>query len=290
MCNFKTYAFVNHNNKQVSFGIQAMQNTFKPNRYNAAPHRHNFYTILLIKKGQGTHLIDFNTYTLGQHQVFFIAPGQVHQLIEKAPTNGYAITFSSGFLDLSGIDLSFFEAINLFNTYGNSPPLKLANKTFDLLENYAKEMLTYFKTPNNYAPIALGALLQLFLLRCHDQCDLKKLDTQTQESGANLLKAYKELINKNFKIWHQTRLYANALFITPDHLNRVVKSLTGQTAKQHLQSKLITEAKRLLFYTNQSLKEIAFTLGFKEPNNFSAYFKNCTGMSPKQFKAQGLTS
>lgn len=51
------------------------------------PHRHAFYTMLVIEKAKGEHNIDFKTYPLKGHEVFFISPGQVHQVIEKEASN-----------------------------------------------------------------------------------------------------------------------------------------------------------------------------------------------------------
>ena len=73
--------------------------------------------------------------------------------------------------------------------------------------------------------------------------------------------------------------------VSSDHLSRVVKSLTGKTAKDFIQSKLIVESKRLLYFTDLSTKEIAYDLGFSESSNFSQFFKNQTGVSPSEFSS-----
>jgi AraC-like DNA-binding protein len=66
----------------------------------------------------------------------------------------------------------------------------------------------------------------------------------------------------------------------------VVKSLSGKTAKDFIQSRIIIEAKRMLYFTELSLKEIGYQLGFSEPANFSAFFKKSTGKSPSLFRNQ----
>ncbi|VAX18427.1 Transcriptional regulator, AraC family [hydrothermal vent metagenome] len=84
--------------------------------------------------------------------------------------------------------------------------------------------------------------------------------------------------------WHATSDYAKELFVTPDHLNRIVKLLTGKTTKEFIQSRISVEAKRMFYLSNLSIKEIGYKLGFSEPANFSAFFKKCTGKSPSTFK------
>ncbi|MGE8377178.1 MAG: helix-turn-helix domain-containing protein, partial [Sphingobacterium sp.] len=57
-------------------------------------------------------------------------------------------------------------------------------------------------------------------------------------------------------------------------------------ASQILATYIIKEAKRLIFYTNNSIAEIAFVLGFSDKSNFSKYFKRYTDLTPSEFKRQ----
>ena len=98
--------------------------------------------------------------------------------------------------------------------------------------------------------------------------------------------SFKKLIDTHYKSWHSTNQYASELHISPDYLNKIVKSQTGKTAKEHIQSRIIIGAKRLLYFTELSNKEIGFELGFSEPANFSAFFKKSVGISPSQFKSE----
>lgn len=283
---FKTYYNVHSSNESLSFGISRMEDIYtrrkgKPD----APHRHEYYTILLVLEGKGKHIIDFNKYEISTNQAFFINPGQVHQLIETAPTHGYSIVFSTQFLALNNITVDFIDDINLFNDFSNTPPLQISGKDMDRIASFANEMMRFHLSNDPFKLQAIGALLKVLLITCHNLCSLNQLDAQTMESGATLVRNFKQLVNQNFKVWHQASSYAEALNITPDHLNRVVKSLTGKTAKEHIQSRLTIAAKRLLYFSSLSNKEIAFELGFSEPANFSAFFKSCTGSSPSRFKA-----
>ena len=109
-------------------------------------------------------------------------------------------------------------------------------------------------------------------------------------TGDNLIRAFKKSVDKNYKKEHSTTFYAHELYITPDHLNRTVKAKIGTTAKECIQSRIIIEAKRLLYITALTSKEIAYELGFNEPANFSAFFKKHTQLSPSNFKKNELYS
>ena len=78
--------------------------------------------------------------------------------------------------------------------------------------------------------------------------------------------------------------YADMLAVTPDYLNKTVKSSTGKSAKEHIQSKIATEAKRSLIFSNLSGKELAYDLGFDESAHFNNFFKKTTGLTPTEFR------
>lgn len=283
MKEIKTYPSVNRESPKRSFGISRMEDIYQQrNGETDEPHRHDFYTVLIIKEAKGTHRIDFNDYQLTNNQVFFISPGQVHQVIEEKESVGFSIVFSVDFLMENGIPLDFIDNLNLFNDYGITPPLAVEKKAISKLYTYCKEIDNQYKSTSEFKNHAIGALLKLLLIYCNDSCSLPKEDTQLQ--GNNVLKSFKSLVEIRYKEWHNTSNYAEALYISTDHLNRVVKSLIGKTAKEYIQNRITLSAKRLLHFSDLTTKEIAYNLGFKEPAHFSSFFKNCTGISPAAFK------
>ncbi|GLB49086.1 AraC family transcriptional regulator [Neptunitalea lumnitzerae] len=285
MESIKTYNNVNKTNPAMSFGISRTEDIYvkhqgKPD----TPHRHDFYTVLLVKTGKGTHTIDFKEFKIEDHQVFFLSPGQVHQVIEEKATYGYSMVFSSQFLIENNIPLSFIDDLNLFYDYGESPPLKLQDNQLEKLTFFAEEMLQLYKSDTPLKDFSIGSYLKLFLIQCTNLCSFKEDNLQKIETGNHTLKEFKNLVEHNYKKWHATSTYAEALNITPDHLNRTIKSLIGKTAKEYIQSRLDIEAKRMLYFSDLTTKEIGYELGFSEPSHFSSFFKKCTGHSPSSYK------
>ena len=282
----KTYEQVNREDDSFSFRISKTESIYekhggKPD----VPHRHNFYTVLIINKAKGTHSIDFNDYPLGNNQIFFISPGQVHQMREDEAAVGYSMVFSSQFLIKNNIAFSFIKDLHLFNEFGQSPPLTLSQEEIDKINAYAEDIFKLHHSEQAFKYDAIGSLLKLILIQCNNVCSLPNDFNQDLGSKNSTLVKFKDLVNIHHKEWHATSNYAEELFITPDYLNRIVKSQTGKTAKEHIQSRIIVAAKRLLYFSELSNKEIGFELGFSEPANFSAFFKHAEGQSPSQFKA-----
>jgi AraC-like DNA-binding protein len=79
--------------------------------------------------------------------------------------------------------------------------------------------------------------------------------------------------------------YAQALSIHVNHLNHAVKEVSGKTTSEHIAERIITEAKALLRYTNWTVSEIAYSLGFEYPNYFHNYYKKKTGESPSRSRS-----
>lgn len=281
----KTYQKVNAEKKNVSFEISKMEDIYtKRNGEVDEPHRHNFYTILIINKAKGLHKIDFNTYELSKHQVFFVAPGQVHQVIETEKSVGFAMTFSNLFLVENSIPISFIDSLNLFQNYGQSPPLLPIKDQFDVIEGYAKNIFKLFNSNTNMKSYSIGSFLKLLLIECNNICAINPIESDIDTSGDNLIRTFKKAVENNYTKEHSTTFYANELFISPDHLNRTVRAKIGKTAKDYIQARIVTEAKRLLYFTDLTTKEIGYELGFNEPANFSAFFKKHTQLSPSNFR------
>ena len=281
----KTYQKVNAEKQDISFGISKMEDTYtKRNGKVDEPHRHNYFTVLIINKAKGLHKIDFNSYDLDERQIYFVAPGQVHQVIEKDKSQGYAITFSNDFLVQNSIPLSFIASLNLFHNYGQSPPLLPNEEQFKVIENFSKQIFSLFHSNTQMKNLSVGAYLKLSLIECNNICAINPIESDIDTSGDNLVRTFKTEVDKNYKQEHSTNFYASQLNITPDHLNRTIKSKIGKTAKEYIQTRIVTEAKRLLYFTDLSNKEIGYELGFNEPANFSAFFKKFTQISPSSFK------
>lgn len=291
MDSVKTYQNVNAAHTDISFGISQMQAIYaKRQGLVDEPHRHNYYTVLVINKAKGEHRIDFNTYTMGRQQIFFVAPGQVHQVIEEEQSVGYVMTFSNQFLLESLIPLSFIESLNLFNNYGQNPPLLPSAAQFAVIEEYSHQIYKLFHSEATMKLLSIGAFLKLLLIECNNICAINPIESDIDASGDNLIRTFKKEVEEHYKKEHSTTFYANQLHISPDHLNRTIKARIGKTAKDYIQARITTEAKRLLFFTDLSNKEIGFELGFNEPANFSAFFKKNTNISPSNFRKSEIKS
>lgn len=280
----KEYQQVNRESS-VQFRISRMEDIWAEQGGEPdAPHRHGYYTVILAEDAEGTHDIDYNRYDLTAKSLFFVSPGQVHQVIATRPGQGYALLFSTEFLLNNGIELCFLNQLHLFNDYGDTPPFHLSEEQFNRLKGYTEEMIALKDSSLIYREQAIGALLKLFLLYVNSWNSEEDATSLTRETGSDLIQRFRALVETHYSQWHTGSSYAEELGISADHLNRTLKQLVGKTAKEFIQSRLTVEAQRMLTFSDLTTKEICYELGFTEPGNFSAFFKKRTGQSPSEFK------
>jgi AraC family transcriptional regulator, transcriptional activator of pobA len=277
-----------HKSQPVFFAFRTMEENHertggKPD----IPHRHDFYTILLVKNACGKHFVDYQEYPLKPEIVFLLSPGQVHQIVSNCPPTGDIIMFNNEFLNLNYVSAEFISNIGLFSSGTSVPPIEINEEGMRTLAFYSGEIRKAFESEMQFKYDVIASNLKLFLIECNRYAIPSKVDNpQAIEAGRVIVRTFKGLLEANFAQWHRVNTYARQLNITPDYLNNVIKGSIGKTAKELIAQRITLEAKRLGLHTSLTLKEIAYSLGFDDPSHFSKFFKNEAGQSFSEFREQ----
>lgn len=93
------------------------------------------------------------------------------------------------------------------------------------------------------------------------------------------------VLSIHFRKQHHVQFYAGVLFITPGHLNKMVKESTGKTAKAFIIEALVNEAKKLLGDSLNSVAMIADELEFSSAANFGEFFRRHTNILPSEYRS-----
>ncbi len=282
----KTYQFSDSSVDNELFALKKMEDIYLiSNGESDSPHRHNYYTIIFIEKGKGTHFVDFTEYVVEDNTLYFILPDQMHQMKLTEVPRGWVMIFTEEFLIANSIPDKLINDIYLFNDYGQSPPLALNEAQMNVYLSLVTQMEQFSSSLEKYTLEAIGSLVKLFLIQSNNHCSLyKQNNPQLIETTNHLLRSFKRLLNEHYSTKHMVSDYADMLAVTADYLNKTVKGITGKSAKEHIQSKIATEAKRSLIFTNLSGKELAYELGFDESAHFNNFFKKTTGFTPIEFR------
>jgi AraC-like DNA-binding protein len=276
--------FLNTNPKALNefenFSIRDISESMAGNDLIQDTHRHNFFFILALLKGKGDHTIDFIPYKIKNHTIFFMRPGQVHQLNLKAGSTGYLIQFKKDFYltndKNSGLLLRKASSKNI-----QLPDVKTFNKLYSILTEIFRES----NTKNEKYSEVINASFSIFFI---ELVRYQQKIEQNMDKGSVLnqdrLEDFMELLDAHISKNKQPAIYAKMLNLTPYQLNTITKTALGKTSSDLINEQIILESKRYLLSTSNQVKEIAYHLGYEDTSYFIRFFKKHTGLSPEVFR------
>jgi AraC-like DNA-binding protein len=133
----------------------------------------------------------------------------------------------------------------------------------------------------------LVSYLKIFLITCSRLKAEQQPQASAQMEGLKepfILQNLKDAIEQHYNTKHSPNDYAELLNITPKALAKVVKGYFNKTLTEMISERIIIEAKRELYLTSKSVKEIAYQLGFTDEHYFSRFFKNNADVSPQLYR------
>ncbi|MHC2990497.1 AraC family transcriptional regulator [Pontibacter sp. HJ8] len=243
------------------------------------PHKHDFFILLLIEKGSGTHTIDFQDYQVSDYQLHLLLPGQVHRWLLDKTTLAYQLMISRPLFETFSASLEFS-----FILYQKYPVLSLSPQTFRQLQYEFQHIRDELRIkPIHWSIIHLRCQLVARLIGREAESRYEEL---TVYRAAPALLKYHNLVDEYFKEHKTVAFYADQLHISANYLNILCRKHLQVSAMYLIQNRITLEAKRLLQASEMSVKEIAFELGFSDLAYFSNFFKGQTGFSPRSFRHQ----
>lgn len=250
------------------------------------PHRAQFYHILWIEKGKGIHYVDFHPINIKDNTILFMPQNCVNMFDKNGSYKGKAIIFTDSFFCKNYHDIQFLRSSMLFSDLYDIALLKANCKGSELNFIFNLMETEYLKEPDSVQYNILHNLLHIFLLQ--SERALKKQGFEELKPSANLdyLILFKDLLEQNFKNEKSVNKYASEVNISEKQLHKATTLLLSKTPKQIIDERILLEAKRLLIHSNQSIKEIAYELGYDEPTNFIKYFRKHTESTPSEFREQ----
>lgn len=265
----------------------AIKNTVDICELANTPHRHTYYMILWPFSSAGRHIVDEHEYGFEPHRIFFVAPGQVHQILQPYP-QGLLLLFNPEFLINGGGKHSILDQINLFDPR-QTDPISMKSSSIKELMFHANKMIDAYHSTHPLRFETIQAHLQLFLIECnsgkHGKSEFPAEESSEDPAEMSpLTKKFISLVEVHYAEWHQVQDYALRLGISAKHLSEVARKELSQSPKEYIQDRIIMEAKRLMIFSNASLKEIGFDLGFDDPARFSRFFKDYTGIPLQEYR------
>jgi AraC family transcriptional activator of pobA len=229
------------------------------------PHRDTHYLLAIATKGDFSMMIDFEEVQATAPAILLISPGQVHQLREINDPHGISINFDPSLLS-SGLQMVLLKDPALVQQVHALAQVILQLNS-DISQRHVKQ-----------------ATQQILLAIVHLIANATDTPAKKENRALVIEQEFQVLLQRHFKEWKKPSQYAAALTISLPHLNDTVRSITGHSISTHIQQQVILEAKRLLYFSELSMKEISFAVGIEDPVYFSKLFRKLVDMTPIQFR------
>lgn len=240
-------------------------------------HRDEYHLFFLQEKGTTTIEIDFKKYIVKPSSVIFIKQNQVHRTLEFKNATVSICAISNENLNP--------EYLNLLEEIAPAKPLTLKQDAFSIISEAVslciklserKNEKLYHKLLVGSCETLIGLVISQYLVQSKPLDKLSRFEIVT--------KAFKQLLEHNFVSAKRPSEYAQQLNISTGYLNECIKNITGHSVSHHIQQRVVLEAKRLLYHSDKSIKEIATELGYDDYPYFSRLFTKVTGMTALTFR------
>jgi len=244
-------------------------------------HRDNGHVFILQQNGT-THIeIDFRDHLITASSIIYIHPDQIHRVIgfDNSTITSWIITSEN----LNRENLMLLESLAPLDA------LTLSAETFSIISETAALCIKFTERIDEklYDTIIKEGCNTLVSLVA-SQYLAKAKNTDNYSRSEVISKSFKLSLERDFKIIKSPTAYAQSLNISTPYLNECVKNATGYSVSDHIQKRVILEAKRLLYYSNKSVKEIAADLGYDDYSYFTRLFAKVTGVTPLNFRSKNF--
>jgi AraC family transcriptional activator of pobA len=246
-----------------------------------SPHKGEAYFFMFYEKGVSDHRVDLQQVKISSGQLLFVLPNQIHSSPQmKRGIKFFTLSFAQNCLSLLPQQYPFL--IDPFHisriTFGKSSKRRVI-AIFGILNE-----LLHSEDNHNTTDIMIAYLNSLLAEFNNAYFRNTKANKSDLSEMTNFIQ-FKLKVEMLFRKQPSIHSIAAELSMSENKLYKIVKNYSGLSPKEYLIQRLILEAQRILFYNKSSAKELAYELGFSDPDYFTRLFKKQTGKNISQFLA-----
>lgn len=271
------------------FDFEWIPQRSRPYNWIIRPHKHDaLIQILYLITGKAEVLLDDVRVTAQAPCLVWIPAQTVHGFNFSDDVDGPAVTAAQRPLE-SLVSVANPELISMIRKPAVIP-IRDASKHADSLIPLFLAIEREAKLPSVGKLTAGMALLTAV---CIHRARLTNSDAAasqiiTHSRRNTQLEKFRVLVDENFRKHLSVDEYANQIGITPGQLSRICREVMGVSSLDVINARLIHEAQRELVYTGNTIKQLAFFLGFTDETYFARFFRKHTGLRPSEFRRKAL--
>lgn len=226
-------------------------------------------------------IVDHVPVTLPPHSILSLTPLQYFKYVKGEGLLMYL--FNQPFYCIKEHDKELGCAGLLFFGSEHIPIVTLNEEEQQSFYTLHHVFLEEFQNTDAIQAEMLRMLLSRFIIKTTRILKASTAPTQVKDSKLEMVRQFNLLVETHFKEEHSVTFYAEKLFKSPKTISNTFSKLNKRPL-QIIHDRIVLEAKRQLTYTEKTIKEIAYDVGFMDASHLSRLFKKQTGMSPAAFK------
>ncbi|KOY86244.1 AraC family transcriptional regulator [bacterium 336/3] len=277
-----SYTLINPQNGHLAFKILPFEN----NNHFDHVQRLGYYSLILILEGNGKLKADFSDYQFHKNTMMCFSPYQPF-MIDSSVLQGICLHFHPDFFCIHKHQQEVACNGVLFNNIYNPPFIEIDPQQTTYFLSLIEQMKEEMQNVSLAQYELLVSHLKIFLIKA-SRIKIEQNPEAQNAYGENeqpfILQNLKEAIESNFKIKHSASEYADLLNISSKSLAKICKNYFNKTLTDLISERIIIEAKRELYMTSKTVKEIAYELGYQDEYYFSRFFKTNADVSPQIYR------
>ena len=229
--------------------------------------------------------VDFNHYKTQKPSLFFLT--NQHLSIQKGKEESILLFYNRDFYCIQIHDKEVACDGLLFHNVFEIPFVELDHSETALIKSLFQNIQDELEWKDSSAEEMIRTYVKQIIIRATRKWKKQNLDNDTLRipgSELDIFRDFSRLLEIHFREKHNVADYAELLHMAPKTLTHKFKHLNLESPNQFIINRILLEAKRLLFYTDKPVKEIAYNLGYEDPAYFNRLFTNKTGNTPANFK------
>lgn len=244
-------------------------------------HRDSHYIFTFMESGHVKMMVDFNIIEAKDPTIFCVLPGQVHQGLLMDKVNGWFVAIKSDLVP-DAVRSVFEESLEGIQPVAVEKAWveKFNNAAAILHSFYTEEMLA-----SKEGFLVIQSLLNTFIgMFAFIYSKENNSHTIGENRALQLTREFKIMVRKSYKTMKSPSEYAEKLNISRGYLTEAIREVTGKPAQHWIHQEILIEAKRLLAFTQLTVKEIAYALGYNDHTYFTRLFSKQENQSPSEFR------
>ena len=253
------------------------------------PFRFDGILLVWCIKGRLSVSINLNDYILKENTLFLCVPGNIFKLNEiigdEEELHYVCIAMSREFAADQKVDVNktFSNGLSLMD----DPSVALSEEESAMIADYIDMMGKVARSELISKKESIQSLwtsmIYIFAGVLDSRAKAKDPAESTNRSRL-LFEQFISLVAKYHGQYRNVGFYADKLCLTPKYLSKLIKNATGRSAPEWIDAYVILEAKNMLKYSNETIKEIVYKLNFPNQSVFYKFFKARTGMTPSEYR------